>query len=449
MIAKNEAAIIGRCLKSIRDAADEIIVVDTGSTDATVEIAEANGAKVVHSAWRNDFAFSRNVSIEHASGAWILWLDADDIVPVTSIEKLKQLTLSVPDKVYGFTVRNERPGNTGTEFIQARMFPNRPELRFERSIHEQIMPSALRIGMKMETVFEVVIEHHGYADGATLKKKALRNLNLLLVEYPLKTPDPVMASEIADSYWLNDNTADAEKWYREVIRLSGSTPAMPALVSHALYGVGNIANKNGSYSDAIGHFEAALTFAPWRSDVYYSLAVAQELKGDTTAAVLTLEKITKMNAVAGQVGVDFRAAKIKAYLRRIRLLAELEDKRTESVIDEAVAAIGDRPELQNLIGKYYLKTGTLMKALHAFEKSLNLRKEGNSDAYIGLCIVYKKASRMDLVTATIQSVAPLFVQDEKFLTAVKLLTGEHDAEKQGSEMDAGNTSLQREFFGVL
>ena len=93
IIVKNEAALLGRCLNSIKSAADEIVVVDTGSTDNTVEIAESMGAKVVCTQWRDDFAWARNISIEHATGSWILWLDADDVVPPESLPVFSTLKL--------------------------------------------------------------------------------------------------------------------------------------------------------------------------------------------------------------------------------------------------------------------------------------------------------------------------------------------------------------------
>src|SRR5271157_3277073 len=120
MIVKNEARLLARCLESCRDIADEIIINDTGSTDATVEIAQSRGARLIASEWKNDFSYSRNISLRAASCAWILWLDADDVVPSQSIPIINDLKKSGGDQVFGFVVRNQKPGGTGTEFVQAR-----------------------------------------------------------------------------------------------------------------------------------------------------------------------------------------------------------------------------------------------------------------------------------------------------------------------------------------
>ena len=80
MIVKDEEAMIGRCLQAARDAVDEIVVVDTGSTDRTVEIAESLGARVLHHEWDGDFSAARNVSFDAATGDWVMYLDADEVL---------------------------------------------------------------------------------------------------------------------------------------------------------------------------------------------------------------------------------------------------------------------------------------------------------------------------------------------------------------------------------
>jgi glycosyltransferase involved in cell wall biosynthesis len=177
MIVKNEASILARCLESALPIADEIIINDTGSTDSTIDVARKFEAHIIQSEWKNDFSYSRNYSLQAASSEWVLWLDADDIVPAQSVPIINDLKKENPDKVFGFIVRNERPGETGTEFIQARMFPKHPDIFFEHRIHEQMMFSAMRKGLKLiETM--AVIKHHGYADPEALKSKAKRNIRL-------------------------------------------------------------------------------------------------------------------------------------------------------------------------------------------------------------------------------------------------------------------------------
>jgi len=78
LIARDEESLLQGCLESVKDVVDEMIVVDTGSTDRTVEVAEAAGARVIHYTWSDDFAAARNVSLQACSGDWVLVLDADE-----------------------------------------------------------------------------------------------------------------------------------------------------------------------------------------------------------------------------------------------------------------------------------------------------------------------------------------------------------------------------------
>ena len=181
MIVKNEAPVLARCLRSVHSVVDEIIIVDTGSVDSTIEVAEGFGPLIIRSGWKDDFSYSRNLSIQEASGEWILWLDADDVAPAESLPVISALKQEQPDKVFGFIVRNEKPGKTGTEFVQARMFPNRPDIYFERRIHEQMMFSALRAGLRLVET-KAIIEHHGYADPAAMGRKARSDYHLIIVD---------------------------------------------------------------------------------------------------------------------------------------------------------------------------------------------------------------------------------------------------------------------------
>jgi tetratricopeptide (TPR) repeat protein len=409
MIVKNEADFLSRCLESVRNVADEIVVVDTGSQDRTVEVARSFKAKIVTIEWRNDFAWARNISLDHASCSWILWLDADDVIPPESLPILAQLKKERPDRVLGLIVRNERPNNTGTEFVQARMFPNRPEIRFERRVHEQMMPSAFRLGLTMEKR-DAVIEHHGYADPDTLKRKAKRNIGLMLEEYDPRQPDPVTAVEIADSYQLIDSFEEAEKCYRTVLSVPGIADASPAIASQAHTGLGNLYNKQERYEQATEHLEKAIALAPWRTDALYAMAVSYDMAGEPDKAIDFLRRIKASNPSPGQVGVDFRAAAIKATLRLLRILVEqkcLDEARSEA--QQAVAIYPDRPEVFLMSGKVLLAGNDLMQALKLFERSISLAgNHPHIDSYIGLCLIYKKANRMETTLQSITSIEPLF-----------------------------------------
>jgi tetratricopeptide (TPR) repeat protein len=331
------------------------------------------------------------------------------------------------------------------------MFPNRRDLYFERKIHEQMMPSALRLGLVMEEK-DVVIEHHGYADPQTLKKKALRNVKLLLEEYNAIGPDSIMAVEIADSYFLIENHDEARKWYQKTIDLPECEKITPAIAAHAHYGLGNIYNSENKFDRALSHLKEALILSPWRADVLYSLAVAEELNGSCDAAVDNLKKILTMSPVAGQVGVDFRAAKIKAALRLVRILVEM-NKIDESIhiVDDMLESFPQRPEFHNAAGKVYIKAGRLIDGLHAFEKSLSIIIEGNIEAYIGLSVIFDKAGAKDKAETTLRSAEPIFINDPKYWVFRNYLLSDPLPEGlfENRNCEQQLLQLKKEFFNLF
>jgi tetratricopeptide (TPR) repeat protein len=442
MIVKNEAEGIGRCLESVMGFADEIVVVDTGSRDGTADVAQRMGAVVVRSDWRDDFSYSRNISLSRATSEWILWLDGDDAVPAPSVPLINGMKHDAPDKVFGFIVKNEKPGNTGSEFIQARMFPNRRDIYFERRIHEQMMPSALRLGMRL-VESAAVIEHHGYADADKVREKSCRNIRLLLTEWNAAASDPVMAIEIADSYFTIGELGDAGKWYRTVLLVPGCESVFGEIASQAYLGLGNIENRRERFTDAIAFLQKALRFCPARADALFSLAVAQDLSGDLAAAVETLRTILSGRGATLRVGVDFREAEIKAYLRLERIMNDL--GRNDEMLElgrNALAALPHRPEIQNMAGRIFFRNGVFMDALHAFEKSLSIDVASNCEAYIGLCQIYLAAGKRDNAEETMRSIRPLFETSPVFWAQWRMVFGTHDDADVPSDID--RAALDRE-----
>ncbi|CAG1020908.1 partial heptose III glucuronosyltransferase, partial [Methylococcales bacterium] len=106
MIVKNESKYLRGCLDSVFGAVDEIVIVDTGSNDDTIAIAEEYGAKVFHFPWQNDFSMARNFALEKSTGDWILYLDADERLTPGSIQELRKITSADERCGYEVTLRS-------------------------------------------------------------------------------------------------------------------------------------------------------------------------------------------------------------------------------------------------------------------------------------------------------------------------------------------------------
>jgi tetratricopeptide (TPR) repeat protein len=256
---------------------------------------------------------------------------------------------------------------------------------------------------------DVVIEHHGYADQATLKCKAERNVKLMLEGRDTAEIDTVTAVEVADSYQLMEQWEEAIIWYKRVLSIPGCDTATPVLASQAHTGLGVIYNRQEKYDLAKSSLKKAVDLAPWRTDALFSLAVSYDLDGEKADAVRVLQKIIDSKPSPGQVGVDFRSAGIKAHLRLMRILADESDlSGAASAAQRALTAHPDRPEVAFMAAKIAAASGNLIEALKLYERCIALTGQGNLDVYIGLCLVYMKAGRIEVARKTLLSIEPLF-----------------------------------------
>ena len=181
MIVKNEAENLAACLESVGDLADEIIIVDTGSTDNTVEIARSWATQIKHFIWIDDFAAARNESIKEAQGNWIFWMDADDRLSPDNVARLKQAAASGrADAYYCYVVSQFQNNQVAQDRIEhLRLFRNRRGVQFEFPLHEDAAPTAHRLGLTIART-NIVVNHTGYtADPQTLQAKARRNLQII------------------------------------------------------------------------------------------------------------------------------------------------------------------------------------------------------------------------------------------------------------------------------
>jgi tetratricopeptide (TPR) repeat protein len=175
LIVRNEAAFLGGCLDSLKGKVDEVVVVDTGSTDDTPDIAAAKGARLLRFEWIDDFAAARNHALEAAAGDWILYIDADERldspVPLGAI-------VTPPGHV-AFKVKF-RPRCGYSAYHEMRLFRADPRIRFEGRIHERVVPSIERVcradGLLVGET-DAAIQHLGYEDDQS--RKHARNLPLL------------------------------------------------------------------------------------------------------------------------------------------------------------------------------------------------------------------------------------------------------------------------------
>lgn len=182
LIVANEEKFIEGCLRSIRELAHQIIVVDTGSTDRTVEIARSLGAEIHHFTWCDDFSAARNAALQHATGDWILSLDADEELPAAEHAKLREEILRAKVLGYRLPLVNVGQESDGVAYVP-RLYRNAPGLFYVSRVHEQVFSSILVRAEEwgLETALGTAqLKHFGYTKELVReRRKVERNLRLL------------------------------------------------------------------------------------------------------------------------------------------------------------------------------------------------------------------------------------------------------------------------------
>jgi len=317
MIVKNEERNIEKALDWAKDIVFEIIVVDTGSTDRTIEIAKRMGAKVYHFEWINDFAAAKNYAIEQATGDWIVLLDADEYFPSEDAAKIVPFLTHIQSDpalykkwlIIQCSLTNlDEAGNTVSISHQERIFRNIPDIRYSGAIHE-------RLNVPVENALfgdDIMIIHTGYTRTAYEETgKVERNIGILNTELKTSPNDLNLKAYLADALkakaQLRGNYADAlndiNRLYYEVV--NGGADVLPQIrinaFKHLLEVYSKIPEKKMEFERLS---QLAVEFSPENRDfLNYHAPIRQEMN----------EIRNKKNAVRAQFEEEAKALKAVIY----------------------------------------------------------------------------------------------------------------------------------------
>ena len=221
MIVKNEERNMEQALSWGKGIVWEQIVVDTGSTDGTVELAKKMGAKVFHFTWNNDFSAAKNYALSRAKGNWIAFLDADEWFPKEDGSKILNLLqqLHPAGNIHVLRTRLANVDQKGTimdVFCQDRIFRNDPNLRYRYRIHEELYLKQGSIGL-CDGQNELMILHSGYESPELRPEKGRRNVPLLKQDLEEHPRDAMRWLYLGDCYEIMGEGKEALDCYRKVL----------------------------------------------------------------------------------------------------------------------------------------------------------------------------------------------------------------------------------------
>lgn len=215
VIARDEEKNLGKCLESMREFVDQLVVVDTGSQDRTIEIAGNYNAEIHSFSWVDDFSQARNYALKHAVGDWIVFLDADEYIRVDQVRLKKALASEASDALL-CSIYNLNEQKKSSEFCREaviRIFKNSTHIHYQRMIHEYLVHSQRELTWS-DYRQTVKIYHNGYnKENMKQKNKYDRNITLLLKELKKDPGDGEINFYIADMYRL------AQYWEKAMFHL--------------------------------------------------------------------------------------------------------------------------------------------------------------------------------------------------------------------------------------
>lgn len=307
MIVRNEGQNLPKCLESVRGLCDEIVIVDTGSTDNTKEIALRFGARIVDFTWIDDFSAARNVALSNALGDYAFWLDADDVVDASERTKLEAIfkTLSKGSKqAYVLNCASDRgQSENGGQLVvdHVRIFPIRDNIRWIYKVHEQILPSLSNAGISLVWT-DITIRHMGYVDSEAKERKRQRDYNILIKELAQYPNEPFILYNLGMIYF------ERREWQRALkhFQTSFANVSLPAYESIQCKLYSMIAWSYQileNYAESVNICDEGLKNNPDDAELWFRKAVAYRYMRKNIEAeacwkhILTLKKPQKFGSI--------------------------------------------------------------------------------------------------------------------------------------------------------
>jgi len=338
MIVRDEEEMLPRSLAGVADAVDEIVVVDTGSRDRTVEIARSFGATVVEREWTGSFADARNASIAAATGDWLLFLDADEVLDPADAPLLRELTGRTWREAFYLVETNytgELGDGTAVTHNALRFFRNRREYRFEGRVHEQIahnLPSGLP--ERIEPT-QVRVDHYGYLGAVRdAKEKSRRNIELLRSQLAEAAPNPFfhfnLGSELAAA---GDADGACEQFERAWALLAddparAERPFAPSLTVRSAKGL----RFCGRLAEAEARAVEGLALFPNLTDLVFERALVAAAEGDRERAAMLLEECLERGDAPSRYSPTVGSGSFLALTRLAELERPRDPERAENLL---------------------------------------------------------------------------------------------------------------------
>ena len=343
MIVRDNEDTIEACLDSIYPWVDEIIIVDTGSTDATPEICRRFGARMFDFPWCDDFSAARNVSLEPARGEWVFWMDSDDTIDQDQGQRLRELAYGdhAPD-CHGYVVQVKCPSSVPGQMTvvdHVKLIRNRPELRFEHRIHEQILPAIRRLNGDVAFT-DIFVVHSGSDQTPEVRQRKLeRDFRILKLDLEARPDHPFVLFNLGMTYEDAGEYEEAEKHLRRCIEVSNDGDSQLRKTWALLV---NCLKMQGQLERAIETSTEALTIFVGDKELLFRRATLLQDAGRLKEAAIDYQRLLNEPADKVFLSIDPAICGHKAHHNLAMVLQQL--GQSAEAIEQWELAVRDCPE---------------------------------------------------------------------------------------------------------
>lgn len=275
LIAKDEGKNLARCIESVQSIVTEMIVVDTGSSDDTVKIAESYGAVVFYYPWDNNFSNARNFALRQAKSKWLLLLDADEQVDQDGLRTILEFIHTTTSDGAYFRVKNYLGNYEDFTLHNAlRLLRNTGEYQYYGAIHEQIVCDDMQDFLSRFEILNVVLHHYGYLD-QTIEEKQKRKRNMPILEQILKdNPNDFFAQYYLGNEYLalNDVTTALDYYLKSYENAKKHQMVFAHLylrIVICMQALGSFKRALELIDEALGSYPLCTDFEFVRADIYF------------------------------------------------------------------------------------------------------------------------------------------------------------------------------------
>jgi tetratricopeptide (TPR) repeat protein len=371
-IVKNEAENLPRCLKSVQSVVDQIVILDTGSTDQTVTIAQSFGAEVHHFPWNNSFADARNQALKYVTGDWVLVLDADEVLNPPIVPSLQQ-AMGQPQAIVINLIRQEIGAVQSPYSLVSRLFRRHPDVYFSRPYHAMVDDSVAAL-LQREPHWQVInlpdvaILHYGYEPGTIASRDKLQKARQTMEGFLAAHPqDPYVCAKLGALYvQMGDVTQGLALLLQGLQSGQGDPPVLYELHYH----LGIAYRQSGNLSLAEQHYRTALhqpildRLKLGAQNNLGSLLLAQ---GNLNGAQQCFETVVRLDPALA-IGHHNLGMTCKAIGQFVAAIDHYQ---------QAIRLKPDYAEAYQSLGVVWLKLGRVSESLAAFQQAIDLHQPHN------------------------------------------------------------------------